>query len=158
MRTGKDIKNIFIHCTAGYGNVEAMKKFWKGLGWKSPGYHLVVDLDGNVIQLQPFTLFSNGVKGFNTNAINIAYIGGVKKGNVNVAEDTRTDAQKAGLIKAINMAIDWVTANGGNKKQLQIMGHRDVSPDANGNGKIDTWERIKQCPSFDAIPEYKNLL
>ncbi len=157
-RTGKDIKNIFIHCTAGYSGVEGMKKFWKSLGWNSPGYHLVVDLNGNVIVVQPFSLFSNGVKGFNTNAINISYIGGVEKANVNKAADTRTEAQKQGLIKAIKLAIEWIESTGGSKKNLSIKGHRDVSPDKNGNGIIESWERIKECPSFDAIPEYKHLL
>lgn len=157
-RTGKDIKTIFIHCTAGYSGVEAMKKFWKTLGWNSPGYHLVVDLNGNVIVVHPFSLFSNGVKGFNTNAINISYIGGVEKNNVNKSLDSRTPEQKAGLIKAIKLAIAWIEETGGKKSQLQIKGHRDASPDQNHDGVIASWERIKECPSFDAIPEYKHLL
>lgn len=158
MRTGKDIKDIFIHCTAGYGSIESIQKFWKSLGWNSPGYHLLIDLDGKAHQLQPFTKFSNGVKGFNTNAINISYIGGVEKTNVTKALDSRTPAQKEALLNAIKLAIKWVESNGGSKSQLKIRGHRDVSPDKNGNGIIESWERIKECPSFDAIPEYKNLL
>ena len=157
-RTGKDIKNIFIHCTAGYGTIESIKKFWKTLGWNSPGYHLIVDLDGVIHQIQPFNLYSNGVKGFNTNSINISYIGGVEKNNVNKALDSRTPEQKQALIKAIQTAIKWVEDNGGSRSKLSIKGHRDLSPDKNGNGKIDSWERIKECPSFDAIPEYKYLL
>lgn len=158
MRTGKDIKDIFIHCSAGYGSIESIQKFWKSLGWNSPGYHLIIDLDGKVHQLQPFTKYSNGVKGFNTSAINISYIGGVEKTNVTKALDSRTPQQKAALLNAIKTAIKWVESNGGSKSQLRIRGHRDVSPDKNGNGIIESWERIKECPSFDAIPEYKHLL
>lgn len=158
MRTGKDIKDIFIHCSAGYGSIESIQKFWKSLGWNSPGYHLIVDLDAKVHQLQPFTKFSNGVKGFNKNAINISYIGGVEKTNVTKALDSRTPQQKEALLNAIKTAIKWVESNGGSKSQLRIRGHRDVSPDKNGNGIIESWERIKECPSFDAIPEYKHLL
>jgi N-acetyl-anhydromuramyl-L-alanine amidase AmpD len=33
----------------------------------------------------------------------------------------------------------------------KIQGHRDFSPDKNRNGKVDPWERIKECPCFDAI-------
>lgn len=157
-RTGKNINTIFIHCTAGYGNVAAMKKFWKTLGWNSPGYHLVVDQLGNIEVVHPFALPSNGVKGFNANSINISYIGGVDKNNVNKSVDTRTALQKAGLIKAIGLAIDWIESTGGSKTKLQIKGHRDASPDQNGDGVIASWERIKECPSFDAIPEYKHLL
>lgn len=158
MRTGKDIKTIYIHCTAGYSGLDGLRRFWRSLGWKSDGYHLLVDLEGKVIEVVPFNKPSNGVKGFNANSINIAYIGGVDRKNVNKAIDSRTPAQKQGLITAINQAILWIEKNGGKKSQLSIKGHRDVSPDKNGNGKIDSWERIKECPSFDAIPEYKNIL
>ena len=27
----------------------------------------------------------------------------------------------------------------------------------NHNGRIDTWERIKECPCFDAIDEYSGV-
>lgn len=158
MRTGKNINTIFIHCTAGYGNVVSMKAFWTRLGWRSPGYHLVVNELGNVEVVYPFTLPSNGVKGHNAASIHIAYIGGVERRNVNKAADTRTEAQKKGLITAINMAISWIESTGGSKSELEIKGHRDASPDQNRDGIIAAWERIKQCPSFDAIPEYKNLI
>ena len=38
-----------------------------------------------------------------------------------------------------------------------ICGHRDFSPDLNGNGIIEPWEWMKACPCFDAIDEYQNL-
>ena len=41
--------------------------------------------------------------------------------------------------------------------QAKIQGHRDFSPDTNHNGVVDPWERIKECPCFDAIPEYADL-
>lgn len=158
LRTGANITTIFIHCTAGYSDVAAMKLFWKTLGWRSPGYHLVVNLDGTIEVVQPFSLPSNGVKGQNSTSINISYVGGVERKNVNKAFDSRTPDQKAGLIKAIKLAVEWIIKNGGSKNKLTIKGHRDASPDQNGDGVISSWERIKECPSFDAIPEYKNLL
>lgn len=30
-----------------------------------------------------------------------------------------------------------------------VIGHRDTSPDLNGNGRIDPQEYIKACPCFD---------
>ena len=41
--------------------------------------------------------------------------------------------------------------------EAKIMGHRDISPDKNHNGVVDPWERIKECPCFDAIPEYADI-
>jgi N-acetyl-anhydromuramyl-L-alanine amidase AmpD len=33
--------------------------------------------------------------------------------------------------------------------KARILGHRDLSPDLNGDGKITPDEFIKACPSFD---------
>ena len=38
-----------------------------------------------------------------------------------------------------------------------IQGHRDFSPDLNGNGRIEKSEWIKLCPCFDAKEEYATL-
>jgi len=39
-----------------------------------------------------------------------------------------------------------------------VKGHRDFSPDKDGDGKITQREWIKECPCFDAIPEYADVL
>lgn len=41
--------------------------------------------------------------------------------------------------------------------QARIRGHRDFSPDRNGNGIIEPFEYIKECPCFNAEEEYKDL-
>jgi len=153
------IKYIVIHCTAGYGDVSAIKRFWftpkskGGLGWKQVGYHYFIYTDGTVEQLAPIAEVTNGVSGHNSNSVHIAYQGGVDPNNVRKAVDTRTAEQKEAILKVIgevyrelekHLPVD----------DIKILGHRDFSPDKNGNGVIDSWERIKECPSFDAIPEY----
>jgi N-acetylmuramoyl-L-alanine amidase len=32
---------------------------------------------------------------------------------------------------------------------VQVLGHRDLSPDANGDGKVTSIEWLKTCPGFD---------
>ena len=64
--------------------------------------------------------------------------------------DNRTDAQKASLISLLKELK-------GRYPKAVIQGHRDFSPDTNGNGIIDPWERIKECPCFDAKIEYKDI-
>jgi N-acetylmuramoyl-L-alanine amidase len=106
-----------------------------------------------VVKLNPISTITNGVKNFNSKSIHIAYQGGVDRANVSKAVDTRTEAQKAAILDVIFEVLEEL-------KPLQdisgikIMGHRDISPDKNLNGLVDPWERIKECPSFDAIPEY----
>jgi N-acetylmuramoyl-L-alanine amidase len=154
----RKIKHIVIHCSAGFGNRQSIERFWKeSLGWKSPGYHLLIDLDGTIHELQPFNLPTNGVKGFNATSIHICYIGGVLRENVKVAADTRTDAQEKALIYCIHLAQRWIELYQP-LAGVKILGHRDFSPDKNGNGVVDSWERIKECPSFDAIIEYNHLM
>lgn len=155
--THRFIDYIAIHCQAGHGDLESMERFWyRTLGWKHPGYHRWIDYDGTIHKLLNFGSVSNGVLGFNQEIINISYRGGVKKDNVNIAEDTRTLEQKEAILECIEEAFLWLK-----ERQpidhIKILGHRDFSKDKNGNDVIESWERIKSCPSFDAIPEYQWL-
>lgn len=64
--------------------------------------------------------------------------------------DTRTAAQKRTLVALLrSLRADYPGA--------RIVGHRDLSPDVNGNGRVDKWERTKECPCFDAAEEYADL-
>ena len=151
------IKRIFIHCSAGFGNVESIKRYWKSIGWKSVGYHRIIAEDGEVFQLAPYYKVTNGVKGYNSTSIHVCYIGGVDRENVNKAKDTRTEAQKKALICEIENALLYLKGFQ-SIEDVQILGHRDISEDKNLNGKVDSEERIKECPSFNAIPEYAHLI
>ena len=152
----RNIKRIFIHCSAGFGGVESIKRYWKSIGWKSVGYHRIIAEDGEVFQLAPYDQVTNGVKYYNSTSIHICYIGGVNKQDVNKAEDTRTDAKKEALLCEIDNALNFLSDYQDISK-VEILGHRDISPDKNLNGKVDSWERIKECPSFDAKLAYKNI-
>lgn len=154
----RHIDYFIEHCTAGFGNVASIQRFWKNtLGWKSPGYHRVIDLDGTIHYLLPFDQVSNGVKGYNHNSLNFSYIGGVEPTNVNVAKDTRTDAQKESMLICIEEGFNWCKKHQA-IDDIIIQGHRDFSPDKNGTGVIESWERIKSCPSYDVIDEHWYLM
>lgn len=145
----REIKYIAVHCTAGSQRqtISDLQAEFRRKGWKNPGYHYVVSTDGKITQLLDEDKVSNGVKGFNSVTVNVAYIGGIADGK---ATDNRTDAQKKSLRQLLaNLKKKYPEA--------LIQGHRDFSPDANGNGKVDAWERIKECPCFDAKEEYRDL-
>ena len=150
----RHIKFIVIHCTAGHGDLASVKRFWKDtLKWKTGGYHKFVDYDGTVTDLYPLETITNGVKGFNNHSVHISYRGGINK-TTGKAEDTRTEDQKAGLLNAIKDILAQLKEHQ-NVNGIKILGHRDFSPDKNGNEVIESWERIKECPSFEAESEYK---
>lgn len=146
----RSVKRIFVHCTAGSQRqtIADLKAEFKRKGWKNPGYHYVIQADGTVTQLLGEQFVSNGVQGYNSTSINVAYMGGIDANGK--AVDNRTEAQKASLVKLLKELR-------GRYPNAQILGHRDISPDTNHNGKVDSWERIKECPCFDAIIEYKNI-
>lgn len=142
----RKIKYIAVHCTAGSqkATVNDLLAEFKRKGWKVPGYHYVITADGKIHQLLDTEKVSNGVKGFNSVTVNIAYTGGMD------GVDNRTDEQKKSLVTLLKLL----------RKRYPdsvIQGHRDFSPDLNGNGKIEKSEWIKMCPSFDAKTEYKDI-
>lgn len=149
MRT---IKRIFIHCTAGnqtnYTD-EGLVKFFKNKGWKAPGYHYVIRPDGTIFNMWPEEKLSNGVSNYNSTSINIAWVGGVTKEKPK-GTDNRTREQ----IEALHDLCEQLRVK---YPKAYIMGHRDISPDLNHNGKVDTWEYIKMCPCFNAMEEFAYL-
>ena len=146
----RNIQYIAVHCTASHQSqtIEGLKQEFKRKGWINPGYHYVVSPDGKITQLLDEDKVSNGVRGFNSVSINVAYIGGI---DVNgKPTDNRTDAQKASLRSLLKMLHKkYPTA--------VIQGHRDFSPDLNKDGKITSNEWMKACPCFNAKEEYSNL-
>lgn len=146
----RNIKYIAVHCTASHQSmtIEGLKQEFRRKGWVNPGYHYVVSPDGKITQLLDEDKVSNGVKGFNSVSINVAYIGGIDTNGK--PADNRTDAQKASLRSLLKMLHKkYPTA--------VIQGHRDFSPDLNKDGKITSNEWMKACPCFNAKEEYANL-
>ncbi len=133
MRT---IKYIAVHCTGTKQDtsVSSILTYWKThLGWKNPGYHFIVNRHGKITELQPIEKPSNGVRGYNSQTINISYIGGIDSNGV--VGDTRTPAQKIALLAKI-------TELKRNFPDAIIQGHRDFPNVA------------KTCPNFEAKEEY----
>jgi len=162
----RNIQYIVIHCTAGFANAEAVQDYFTraksqgGRGWRTGGYHRIIEESGKIKEMYPFSRSTNGVAGYNDRCIHFSYVGGINKkkstNGIFIAEDTRTDAQKLAIESCIIEAIQWLQENGKDiYQELMVLGHRDFSPDADGSGKIESWERIKECPSFDAMLEYE---
>jgi N-acetylmuramoyl-L-alanine amidase len=150
----RPLDTIAVHCTATpEGNeysVDMIRGWHKQLGWSDIGYHFVVHLDGKVDSGRPLEKIGAHVAGHNTGSIGISYIGGCASDG-KTAKDTRTPAQKTALRKLIgDLVKQYPTIK-------VVKGHRDYSPDLNGDGKITQREWLKACPCFDAIPEYADL-
>lgn len=149
----RNIKEIIIHCSATPEGkdftVEDINKWHKQRGFKKIGYHYIIYRDGSCHVGRLENEIGAHCTGHNSYSIGVCYIGGVSKDS-KTARDTRTKEQKNTLIILLKKLKEKYP-------NAIILGHRDTSPDTNKNGKIDPWEYIKACPSFDAKKEYSNI-
>jgi N-acetylmuramoyl-L-alanine amidase len=127
------INEIIVHCTATPAGrphtVDDVRRWHREKGWSDIGYHYLVYLDGTVHNGRDVDIAGAHCTGHNTNSIGVCYVGGL-------GGDTRTEEQKAGLIRIL-------TELRGLYPNAKIYGHRDFAN--------------KDCPSFDAKEEYKNI-
>ncbi|MGH8430228.1 MAG: N-acetylmuramoyl-L-alanine amidase, partial [Solimonas sp.] len=81
------------------------------------------------------------VEGHNRDSIGICMVGGVAAdGKTATANFT---PHQYGSLAALLYGLH------SRYPRAEILGHRDLSPDKNGDGRITPNEYLKQCPSFD---------
>ncbi len=139
------IDSIIIHCSATKAGQDLRAKdidrMHRQRGFAQIGYNFVIDLDGTVENGRPLSIDGAhcNTKGFsgvsyNKHSIGICYIGGL---DVNGRPaDTRTKAQK-------NALRDLVAKLCKEYDIIELLGHRDTSPDLDGSGEVELAEYIK---------------
>jgi N-acetylmuramoyl-L-alanine amidase len=143
LRRGTRWEYLVIHCTANYRPItkERLLQIFRSYGWSRPGYNIFITREGKSDTLVPFNMdlfitsneIANGVRGYNSRSIHIAYDGGVDR-NLR-PRDTRTIPQRQELLRHINY-IRFIHPH------IKIVGHTNL-------------DRFKACPSFDVISEYR---
>ena len=143
------ITTIVIHCTATREDQTLTRNQLKEMhlqrGFSDIGYHFYVRKNGQIEKGRHVIFKGAHVKGHNTNSIGIAYEGGLDFAGK--PKDTRTEDQKAALehlIMILRHSFDI----------KRVCGHRDLSPDRDGDGVVERHEWLKACPCFDAGKEY----
>ena len=155
----KTIDSIVIHCSATREGVNYhasdIDRWHRQRGFQCIGYNYVIDLDGTVEIGRPLTMngahcSDSGLSGrsYNSHSIGICYIGGLDKNGK--AKDTRTREQIEAMHELVEFLMDRYPI-------VDVLGHRDASPDRNGNGIIEPSEWVKQCPCFNAQEEYAKI-
>ena len=154
------IDAIVVHCSATRAGQDIGKKEITQMhlqrGFSTIGYNYVIRQDGTVEVGRSLTIDgahcnSKGFSGvsYNKHSIGICYVGGLDAAGK--AADTRTPAQKKALAVLIAKLVKEYDIK-------EVLGHRDTSPDLDGDGIVEPNEWIKSCPCFDAATEYKDLL
>lgn len=147
-KSKRRIDEIIVHCTASREGqnltVEQVRQdHIRNNHWSDIGYHLLVTLDGRAHLGRNMDISGAHAEGHNSHSIGVCYVGGLE----NVpgveykklkAKDTRTPEQKRTLATLLtDLRKLYPTA--------RIIGHRDVD------------RKGKECPSFDAKTEYRNI-
>lgn len=141
MRT---INLIVIHCSATREDRDFTEHdldvCHRRRGFNGVGYHYYIRKDGAIKQTRAPERVGAHAKGFNANSIGVCYEGGLdSKG---CPKDTRTEWQNRSLRALLKtLLLDYPGS--------MVCGHRELSPDLNGNGEIEPEEWIKECPCFD---------
>ena len=129
----RKIRKIIWHCTASHQTAttkQIIDFHLKSKGWSRPGYHIIINPQGEWTYAVDFNLPSNGVAGHNYDSINISYIGGIDK-NVK-SFDNRTPEQRLTqelIYKAFKDKLPAATHHG----------HYEFSNKACPSYKVDQW-------------------
>jgi hypothetical protein len=145
-------KYIVVHVTATPPNwdkgMAGLKAIANARGWARESYAATIrrlGANNGKVEWAPggTDVIRNHVRGFNSIAVGVSLIGGVDSSGR--AEHNATPAQ----MRALEMVLRKLVAKYPNAK---ICGHRDLSPDRDGDGIIEPHEHLKACPCFDVIP------
>jgi len=133
----REINELIIHTTAtpnGWKSDESVNvkireitRWHKDRGFRTIGYHRVIDRDGTVGMGRPFAEAGAHVKGRNKNSIGVSLVGGKTSKRADKFRDNFTAAQR----KALNALIADLRTDFGN---IKISGHNEYSS--------------KTCPGF----------
>lgn len=145
----RKIDLIVIHCSATRADrsltLDDLEMQHRRRGFNGTGYHYYIRKDGTVHLTRPIERIGAHVKGFNSNSVGICYEGGLD--GHGCPADTRTPEQRAALKLLVHQLLETFPGS-------RVCGHRDLSPDRNGNGEIEPEEWIKACPCFEVKAEF----
>ena len=146
MHIRKATDYIVVHCSATPESqditAETIRRWHLAKGWRDIGYHYVIRRNGKLEIGRPLAEAGAHVKGYNRKSIGICLVGG-RAADSNKGENNFTREQLSQLAKLVEALLLVLPA------RVTVLGHRDLSPDNNGDGEITREEWLKECPCFD---------
>lgn len=145
----RKINLIVLHCSATRETMaytpEQLESDHKARGFLSAGYNYYIRRGGEVVPMRPPEQIPAHVKGYNKHSLGICYEGGLDAAGH--PKDTRTPEQHVSIMNLLLLLLLRYPG-------CRICGHRDLSPDRNGDGVVTPDEWLKECPCFDAEVVY----
>lgn len=145
-----DIKYIVVHCSATKKTRDKtaldIDAEHKKRGWSRIGYHYVIRRDGLLEKGRREDEVGAHVYGYNRKSIGVCLIGGLdERAQIMEGFEGTFTPEQAETLKEVLQSLQW------KYPKAKILGHRDLSPDTNGDGTISRWEWVKNCPCFDVV-------
>ncbi len=144
---------VVWHCSAtppsqdiGSAQIDIMHK---AKGWDGIGYHFVIRYDGRVEPGEALKSRGAHVKGLNSVSVGVCMIGGVDEQGKSVNNFTDKQWQAARHVYEFLKLLYPDASN---------IGHRDLSPDSDGDGRVQRHEFLKDCPCYSVAQWEENNL
>lgn len=142
----KGIHTVVVHCSATRMGrevtIEEIDSWHRDRGFAMFGYHRFIDVEGGRHQGRPFARRGAHVEGENSGTVGLCIAGGLNE-DLKPEEEMFMPVQYEALHEEL-----WYL-----KRALpglkRIVGHRDYSPDIDGDGIITPAEWIKACPCLE---------
>jgi len=110
-----------------------------GNGWQDIGYNAVIRLDGEIEFGRHFDEIGAHAFGYNAQSIGICLVGGLLGGLPYCTFSAFQNQAALALRHMVSLAYPGI----------RHVGHRDLSPDLDGDGIVERHEWMKDCPCFD---------
>lgn len=128
----REINEIIVHCSATPDgercDISTITEWHKAKGWKTVGYHFVIQPDGEVQYGRPIDEVGAHVRGHNAESIGICLIGGDGSNPTDAASDHFSPVQ----IKRLHKMVNALRATIGG--DIKVSGHNQYAN--------------KACPGF----------
>lgn len=143
------------HAARGFKRApEAVRAFSSQL--PSIGYHYVIDLTGEVWPGRHLDEVGAHAANFNAHSVGICLVGGAEREAKYMPAQWKSLQQVVAMLLA-EFGIPCTAPKRTFNKEYPlgytmtggVCGHRDLSPDTNGNGLVEPFEWLKTCPGFD---------
>lgn len=147
---------IVVHCSAtGPGQrigAQDIREWHLARKFSDIGYHFVVRRDGGVELGRDLQEVGAHVVGHNTTSVGVCMVGGLNALGETPIQDVAMFTPQQWT--SMRMLITFLRSI---YPQAIVLGHRDLSPDKNMDGRITPDEFLKSCPGFDAAAMFSNV-
>lgn len=153
MTARENTRLIVVHCSATRPSQQIgaaeIDEWHRARGFAQIGYHAVIRRTGRLEFGRPFGEVGAHVLGHNRSSVGVCLVGGLLEDGTpgHTFAEVYTGRQRETLLNLLHVLWDAYP-------DAQTVGHRDLSPDIDGDGIVEPWEWLKDCPCFDVAAEF----